>query len=66
MANRFIKPTQRIPWIFRLTAPDEYHEMNRCIKIMHKFTNDVIEERRKALQTELANEKPQENLGNQF
>ncbi|KAM7346802.1 putative cytochrome P450 4d14 isoform 2-T2 [Cochliomyia hominivorax] len=50
MANRFIKPLQRTNFLFRLTAPKAYQESERCIKILHDFTIDVIEKRRAALE----------------
>ena len=51
MGNRFIKPMQREDWRFRLTNPKEYEKMVEQIEIMHKFTRQVIEERREALET---------------
>ncbi|XP_065366483.1 cytochrome P450 4d2-like [Calliphora vicina] len=53
MANRFIKPLQRTDVLFRLTAPKQYQESQRCIKVLHKFTTDVIEQRRAALEQSL-------------
>ncbi|KAI8115355.1 putative cytochrome P450 4d14 [Lucilia cuprina] len=50
MADRFVKPSQRTDFLFRLTAPKQYEEAKRCIKVLHKFTTDVIEQRRLALE----------------
>ena len=50
MANRFIKPLQRTEFLFRLTEPKLYKESKRCIEVLHKFTTDVIEKRRAALE----------------
>ncbi|XP_065366480.1 cytochrome P450 4d2-like [Calliphora vicina] len=53
MADRFVMPTQRTDFLFRLTAPKQYQESQRCIKVLHKFTTDVIEQRRAALEQSL-------------
>ncbi|XP_030377910.1 cytochrome P450 4d2-like [Scaptodrosophila lebanonensis] len=50
MGTRFISPTQRTDWLFRLTSPAKYRRQQECIGLMHKFTNGVIQERRQKLQ----------------
>ncbi|XP_023307623.2 cytochrome P450 4d2-like [Lucilia cuprina] len=50
MADGFVKPSQITDFLFRLTAPKQYEEAKRCIKVLHKFTTDVIEQRRLALE----------------
>uniref|UniRef100_A0A1I8Q941 Cytochrome P450 n=2 Tax=Stomoxys calcitrans TaxID=35570 RepID=A0A1I8Q941_STOCA len=53
-ARRFINVWHRINWIFRLTAPSDYKLLNDSIKLMHNFTENIIMERREALQKSLA------------
>uniref|UniRef100_A0A1I8P933 Cytochrome P450 n=1 Tax=Stomoxys calcitrans TaxID=35570 RepID=A0A1I8P933_STOCA len=55
MSKRFVNPSQRTPLLFRLTSPKVYKETQRCIGIMHKFTNEVIEKRRDALEAAIKN-----------
>ena len=52
-ANRLFKPLQRTDFLFKLTAPKLYKETQDCIKTLHKFTIDVIEQRREALEQSL-------------
>ncbi|XP_065366481.1 cytochrome P450 4d2-like [Calliphora vicina] len=53
LAERFIRPLQRTDLLFRLTAPKQYQESQRCIKVLHEFTINVIEQRRAALEQSL-------------
>lgn len=53
MADRFVKPWQTTELLFRLTAPKQFKESKRCVKVLHKFTIDVIEKRRLALEQSL-------------
>ncbi|XP_075157456.1 cytochrome P450 4d2-like isoform X2 [Haematobia irritans] len=53
MSKRFVNPSQRTPLLFRLTSPKVYKETQRCIDVMHKFTTEVIEKRRDALEAAL-------------
>ncbi|KAH8387442.1 hypothetical protein KR093_007117, partial [Drosophila rubida] len=46
---RFIKPWQRIDWMFRLLQPRLALKQAQLIKTMHDFTESVIQERREAL-----------------
>ncbi|KAM8719126.1 hypothetical protein ACLKA7_011782 [Drosophila subpalustris] len=46
---RFIKPWQRIDWMFRLVEPSLARRQDTLIKTMHEFTETVIQQRRKAL-----------------
>ncbi|KAM7350274.1 uncharacterized protein ACRADG_008889 [Cochliomyia hominivorax] len=52
-ARRFINVWHRINWIFRLTAPRENKRLQESIKLMHDFTENIIMERRKALEKSL-------------
>ncbi|XP_004518433.1 cytochrome P450 4d2 isoform X2 [Ceratitis capitata] len=66
MAKRFMTPTWRLDWLFRLTAPNEYKKMMQETAVMHKFTNAVIMERRAALeqkQTSSADEPEVDDVG---
>ncbi|XP_053951793.1 cytochrome P450 4d2-like isoform X2 [Anastrepha ludens] len=53
MAHRFLKPTWRLNWLFRLVANSEYKKMVQNTVIMHKFTNKVIVDRRAALEKKI-------------
>ncbi|XP_073828615.1 uncharacterized protein [Musca autumnalis] len=53
MSKRFVNPSQRTSILFKLTSPKIYKETQRCIEIMHKFTTQVIEKRREALEKSL-------------
>ncbi|XP_034477492.1 cytochrome P450 4d2 [Drosophila innubila] len=46
---RFIKPWQRIDWMFRLVEPSLAKRQDTLIKTMHDFTETVIQQRRDAL-----------------
>lgn len=52
-ANRVFSPLQRTDFLFKLSAPKLYKETQKCISILHKFTIDVIEQRREALEQSL-------------
>ncbi|XP_065366485.1 cytochrome P450 4d2-like [Calliphora vicina] len=54
-ANRVFSPLQRTDFLFRLTAPKLFKETQRCISKLHKFTIDVIEQRRSALEQSIKN-----------
>lgn len=53
MSKRFVNPSQRTSLLFRLTSPKIYMKTRHCIDVMHKFTTDVIEKRREALEAAL-------------
>lgn len=46
---RFIKPWQRIDWMFRLVEPRLARKQDQLIKTMHDFTETVIQRRRETL-----------------
>ncbi|XP_005177308.2 cytochrome P450 4d2 [Musca domestica] len=50
MSKRFVNPSQRTSFLFKLTSPKVYRETQRCIGVMHRFTTQVIEKRRQALE----------------
>lgn len=52
--KRFINVWHRINWIFRLSAPDDYKLLNESIKLMHDFTENIIMERREALEKSIS------------
>lgn len=52
-ANRVLNPLQRTDFLFRLTSPKLYRESQQCVATLHKFTIDVIEQRREALEKSL-------------
>ncbi|KAM7346805.1 cytochrome P450 4d2-like isoform 2-T2 [Cochliomyia hominivorax] len=52
-ANRVLSPLQRTDFLFRLSSPKLYKETQTCIAKLHKFTIDVIEKRRAALEQSL-------------
>ena len=52
-ANRVLSPLQRTDFLFRLSSPKLYKETQKCIATLHKFTIDVIEQRREALEKSL-------------
>ncbi|KAH8411531.1 hypothetical protein KR215_006200 [Drosophila sulfurigaster] len=49
---RFIKPWQRIDWMFRLVEPRLAAKQDQLIKTMHDFTEAVIQQRREMLVNE--------------
>ncbi|XP_017852670.1 cytochrome P450 4d2 isoform X1 [Drosophila busckii] len=49
MTTRFIKPWERIDWLFRLLAPKLAQKQDALIKTMHEFTETIIQQRREAL-----------------
>lgn len=53
-SKRFMAPLQRSDFTFRLSAPGSYKLFYDSIKIMHDFTDKVIEDRRTALQKSIA------------
>lgn len=57
VSERFLTPWQRIEFIFNLTSTKR--QQDRCAKIMHEFTNKIINDRRSKLSQENA-----ENLDN--
>jgi len=54
-AKRFMSLNERYDWSLKYTAPLTYYKLNQHIKLMHDFTNNVIEERRVALEKTIAN-----------
>ncbi|NP_001295967.1 probable cytochrome P450 4d14 precursor [Musca domestica] len=50
MSDRFVKPFDRFDGYFRIFHNQKYHQLQNNIKIMHDFTDKVINERREALQ----------------
>ncbi|KAH8304710.1 hypothetical protein KR044_005888 [Drosophila immigrans] len=57
---RFIKPWQRIDWMFRLVEPRLAAKQDMLIQTMHKFTKTVIQQRRETL----VNDQQQRQAGN--
>lgn len=57
VAQRFLTPWQRVDFLFNLTPTKR--KQDKCAKIMHEFTTKIIEDRRKILSEEKA-----ENLEN--
>ncbi|KAH8355317.1 hypothetical protein KR093_010765 [Drosophila rubida] len=55
MAERFMHPLQRFDFTMRLFFPLQYRKLMQNIKLMHDFTDKVIEERRHTLQQTLPN-----------
>uniref|UniRef100_A0A1B0FQR6 Cytochrome P450 n=1 Tax=Glossina morsitans morsitans TaxID=37546 RepID=A0A1B0FQR6_GLOMM len=53
IGKRFITPIQRLNWLFRLTARRDYLKLHDNINILHKFTDEVIQKRRDALEKAL-------------
>ncbi|XP_018800716.1 PREDICTED: cytochrome P450 4ae1 [Bactrocera latifrons] len=50
VATRFIRPILVFPRLFKLLRPQQYEKQMEGIRIMHRFTEQIIEERRTALQ----------------
>nr|WCB70622.1 cytochrome P450 4d46 [Phortica okadai] len=50
IAERLRRPAWRFDWLFRLVAPTQYKYLLTNIELMKKFTNNVIQQRRTALQ----------------
>ncbi|XP_005184045.1 probable cytochrome P450 4d14 isoform X2 [Musca domestica] len=55
MSDRFMKPFDRFDGYFRIFHNQRYRHLQKCIKIMHEFTDKVIAERRDALQKSIDN-----------
>ncbi|XP_005184050.1 probable cytochrome P450 4d14 [Musca domestica] len=53
MSDRLIKPFDRFDGYYRIFHNRKYHHLQECIKIMHNFTDQIIAERREALQKSL-------------
>ncbi|XP_075156364.1 putative cytochrome P450 4d14 [Haematobia irritans] len=53
IATRAMKPIQYFHIGFLLTAFPSYLKLRKCIRIMHDFTNKVICDRKRALESEL-------------
>ncbi|XP_013116588.2 probable cytochrome P450 4d14 [Stomoxys calcitrans] len=68
MAARLMKPFDRFDWYFRIVSNKSYRHMNKCLKVMHDFTDKVIEERRDALQKSIeeGTYQPGTNATNEF
>ncbi|XP_075168008.1 putative cytochrome P450 4d14 [Haematobia irritans] len=68
MAMRLMKPFDRFEWYFRTVSNKSYRHLKRCLKVMHDFTDNVIEERRNALQKSIDNGTYQQgtNTANEF
>ncbi|XP_017473093.1 PREDICTED: probable cytochrome P450 4d14 isoform X2 [Rhagoletis zephyria] len=54
IATRVMKPHQSYDLTFYLSAPRKALKLRKCIKIMHSFTDNVIEERRRTLERTIA------------
>lgn len=50
VSSRFLTPWQRIDFLFNLTQTKR--EQEKCARIMHKFTQKIIDERRRKLMNE--------------
>ncbi|XP_061400078.1 probable cytochrome P450 4d14 [Musca vetustissima] len=55
MSDRVVRPFDRFDGFFRIFNNKTYRHLQNCIKIMHEFTDKVIEERRDALQKSIEN-----------
>lgn len=62
ISERFVKVWNRIDWIFRLTAPQQYKLLKENIKLMHEFTERIIMERRETLEENLRKKGSSESL----
>ncbi|XP_028901825.2 probable cytochrome P450 4d14 [Zeugodacus cucurbitae] len=61
-SERFLSILQRFDFWFWLTAPVGYKQLHSSIRLMHDFTGNVIEERRKVLEQNIKNNVTQTKL----
>lgn len=57
ISTRFAQLWQRSEFLFSIFAYDRKREFNKCVEILHNFTESVIENRRKELKDEKNNKR---------
>lgn len=51
LATRFVRPYLIFPKLFRYLAPELYKKQQEGIAVMHNYTENIIEQRRRTLKT---------------